>query len=290
MHNEWAWPRRFPSICTCVDAEITYLMGAPPQESMSQQPPRSLRHEYEVYVEREIEAYKDSIPRSAILAIGDEAVASMRAQEQFALDELLLWAEVDRIIMKRLRIPSYQTWRRRRLKLQEQFRRPEHWGLDRDGALVRAITPAADARVLVAGETVTRSALYLAANGCVVTAMEQEPNVVERVMCAAEEAGLTTRVTGCVGKLDGWAPEQPLTAVVCTAAAFAGLSVPERGRVIEVLKSATLDGGVHLVETIVAGQNTVTLDELRRRYEGWDISVERQSTASRTFLARKGSA
>jgi hypothetical protein len=156
--------------------------------------------------------------------------------------------------------------------------------------VVRAITPANDARVLVAGDTAEKSALYLAANGCVVTAVEQEPNVVERVMSAAEEAGLTTRVTGCVGKLDGWAPEEPLAAVVCTAAAFAGLTAPERGRVIDLLQSATLDGGVHLVETIVAGQNTVTLDELRSRYRGWDISVERPSTASRTFLARKGTA
>ena len=36
--------------------------------------PRSLRHEYDIYVEREIEDYKDSIPRSKLLGIGDEAV------------------------------------------------------------------------------------------------------------------------------------------------------------------------------------------------------------------------
>ena len=41
---------------------------------------RSLKHEYELYVEREIEEYKDSIPRSAILSIGDEAVSRLRAQ------------------------------------------------------------------------------------------------------------------------------------------------------------------------------------------------------------------
>ena len=67
---------------------------------------RSLKYEYELYVEREIEDYKDSIPRSAILSIGDEAVSRLRAQEQVAFDELVLWAEVDRIITSRLRIPS----------------------------------------------------------------------------------------------------------------------------------------------------------------------------------------
>ena len=58
---------------------------------MSHQQHRSLKHEYELYVEREIEDYKDSIPRSAILSIGDEAVAKLRAQEQVAFDELVLW-------------------------------------------------------------------------------------------------------------------------------------------------------------------------------------------------------
>ena len=34
---------------------------------MPQQQQRSLKHEYELFVEREIEDYKDSIPRSAIV-------------------------------------------------------------------------------------------------------------------------------------------------------------------------------------------------------------------------------
>jgi hypothetical protein len=49
-----------------------------PHWGMPFQNPRSLKHEYELYVEREIEDYKDSIPRSAILKIGDEAVARSR--------------------------------------------------------------------------------------------------------------------------------------------------------------------------------------------------------------------
>ena len=251
---------------------------------------RSLKHEYELYVEREIENYKDSIPRSAILSIGDEAVAIMRAQEQLVLDEMLLWAEVDRIIRKRLRIPTYQTWRRRRLKRLAEYRRPEHWGLKANAPLVRAITAGHDAHVLVAGTQGAGSAIFLAANGCTVTAVEEQPDVVERVMTAAEEAGLTARVSGCVSPLDQWLPESPLTAVVCTPAAFAGLSPADRGRVLTVLQGATLDGGVHLVETIIAGKNALTLEELRTSYHGWSISVERGDGSSKTFLARKGTA
>ncbi len=42
---------------------------------MALRPQRSLRHEYELYVDEEIENYKESIPRSALLSVGDEAVS-----------------------------------------------------------------------------------------------------------------------------------------------------------------------------------------------------------------------
>jgi hypothetical protein len=252
------------------------------------QSPKSLKHEYQLYVEREIEDYKDSIPRSAILGIGDEAVATLRSQEQFEFNELVLWDEVDRIIRQRLRIPAYATWRRRRLKLLAEYRRPEHWGWEADAPVVRAIQPKNEARVLVAGENVEGSALYFAAHGCVVTAVQDEPDIVERVISAAERVGLTRQVTGVVSGLNHWMPEEPLAAVVCTPAAFAGLSADERSRVIALLQGATQDGGVHLVETIVAGQRTLSLDELRTSYLGWDVSVE--SGGAGTFLARKGMA
>jgi hypothetical protein len=255
---------------------------------MARQQQRSLKHEYELYVEREIEDYKDSIPRSAILSIGDEAVARLRAQEQVAFDELVLWDEVDRIITRRLRIPNYAAWKRRRLKLLAEYRRPEHWGMQADAPLVRAILPGNESHVLVTGARVAGSALYLAANGCTVTAVEEAPDVVERVMSAAEAVGLARKVNAFVSPLSEWAPDGPLTAVVCSPVAFAGLSDADRARVIAVLQTATLDGGVHLVETIVAGQSGLTIDELRSRYRGWSISVEREDSAAPTFVARKG--
>ena len=248
---------------------------------------RSLKYEYELYVEREIEDYKDSIPRSAILSIGDEAVAKLRAQEQVAFDELVLWAEVDRIITSRLRIPTYAGWKRRRLKLLAEYRRPEHWGLGPDAPLVRAFSPGTEAHVLVTGPRVSESTLYLAANGCTVTAVGDAPDVVERVMIAAEAVGLARQVNAFLSPLSEWAPDGPLSAVICSPSAFAGLSELDRTRVIEVLQSATLDGGVHLVETIVAGQTALTIDELRAQYRGWSISVEREDTPSPTFFARK---
>jgi len=254
---------------------------------MAQRPARSLKHEYELFVEREIEDYKESVPRSVLLSIGDDAVQTLAGQQQFALTELLLCDEVDKIIFKRLRLPSYEAWKRRRVKLMAELRRPEHWGLRPDDAVVRAVQPvAAEARVLVAGTRDESGALlYLAAHGCDVTALA-EPADVKRVLDAAEKAGLAGRVHASTAGLDSWTPDAPLTAVIYTPAAFAGLSAAERTRVIQVLQSATADGGLHLVQTIAAGKRTpVSLDELRRRYQGWDVTVE--EGAANTFLARK---
>ena len=252
---------------------------------------RSLRHEYELHIEQEIENYKESINRSAILAIGDEAAAKLAAEPQFVLTELLLLEEVDRIIFRRLRLPSYNTWRRKRLKLHEEMRRPEHWGLSSSDALVRTIEGAAESggtsHVLVAGESAQRSALFLAANGCDVTTIQSKEEVVQRVMDAALQAGLAERVHAFTAELDEWTPESQLHAVICSHSALNSLDPRERARVIAVLQSATADGGVHLVETIAAGSSAI--EELRATYLGWDVTVEPadRGGTEQVFLARK---
>ena len=254
---------------------------------------RSFKHEYELFVEQEIEHYKESIPRAAILAIGDEAAAKIAEQPQFSLTEMLLVEEVDRIIAKRLRLPKYESWRKKRLRLHDEMRRPEHWGLTKDHALVRTIQDATaekvTAHVLVAGDTAQRSALFLAANGCDVTALESEWDAVDRVMSAAIQAGLAERVHAYAAELGQFTPEAPLRALVCTHSALAHLTPAERARVLAVLQSATSDGGVHLVETILAGAGAI--DELRATYSGWTVSVETTkgagSDAEQVFVAQK---
>lgn len=254
------------------------------------QSPRSLKHEYELYVEREIEDYKDSVSRSQLLKIGDEAVAVLCNSAQIALTEIVVWQEVDRLIALRLRLPTYATWKRRRLKVLEQYSKPEHWGIDPDAALVRALKDSSDRHVLVAGAQAEGPALYLAARGCAVTAVEPEADAVERVVRAAEAAGLGQRVRSYCADLGAWAPDVELHAVVCSPSALSGLSVQDRARVIEVLQSATVDGGVHLVETIAAGTDATVLEELKSSYRGWSISIEHGAGRPETFLARKQAA
>ena len=253
---------------------------------MAQRPSRSLKHEYSVFLDREIEDYKESVQRSVLLSIGDEAVRMMGAQAQMALTEMLLCDEVDKIIFKRLRLPRYDTWRRRRLKELVELRRPEHWGLSRNDPVVRAVEGVADAsHVLVAGNAVENPALYLAANGCDVTTLSA-PEEVQRVLDAAEQVGLGERVHATSASLTSFTPDAPLSAVIYTQAAFQGLSAAERARVIQVLQSATADGGVHLIQTIVAGKRaSMSLEELRKRYRGWDVTVDAGESSS--FLARK---
>jgi hypothetical protein len=251
---------------------------------MAQRPIRSLQHEYERYVEQEIEAYKESVPRSVLLSIGDEAVASLAKAEQFTLTELIVWEEVDRIIARRLRLPSATTWRRRRLKTIEELRRPERWGMSAKHPLVRGLKEASEGSALVAGAVDESPTLYLAANGCRVTAIDDEPDAVDRVIQAALRAGLTDRIDARVGGLQTWSPDAPLFAVIVSDVALATLTLEERQRVLLALQRATVDGGVHLVQ-VLAGRENESLDELRACYHGWTVQVDQSAPTG--FLATK---
>jgi hypothetical protein len=253
---------------------------------MTQQP-RSLRHEYDLFIEQEIEAYKESVTRCVLLRLGDEAVAVLAAQPQLELTEVVLSAEVDRIIRQRLGLPRYRTWCRRRLKALREFRRPERWGLRPDGAVARTVPIAAEGHVLVAGTAEEGPAVFLAANGCAVTAIETTEDVLERVMHAAVEVGIADRVRGFVGELAAWAPDAPLNAVICADEAFAGLSASERAETLALLQHATMRGGLHVLQQRSAVEAAPSLDELAVRYDGWQISVERGGEAVSTFLATK---
>ena len=250
---------------------------------------RSLKHEYQVYVESEIERYKDSVSRNSLLGIADEAVAVLGAQAQYEPEELSLWAEVDRLIARRIKLPKYGTWQRKRLKLLAEYRKPETWGIAPDGPIVREIRAGSDTHVLVTGAECERAGIYLAAHGCEVTAINEEEDCVERVIAAAAAAGLNSRIDASVAGLGTWSPK-PLTAVVCPSESLASLTPHDRTRIIAALQDATKAGGVHLFETILNGTGSLTVDELRARYTGWTVAVERESGTARSFLARKAAA
>lgn len=76
------------------------------------QSPRSLRRAYLDWVEEQVEAFKESIPRGDLLRLADEVVTELRvsAEGQYQLTELLLCTAIDRRIIRMLKLPGYRAW------------------------------------------------------------------------------------------------------------------------------------------------------------------------------------
>ena len=79
---------------------------------MSAKTQRTLRRAYLEWVEERVEEFKDSIPRSKLLAIADEVVEQLRVTQggQYQLTELLLCNAMDRHLKRMLKLPGYRAW------------------------------------------------------------------------------------------------------------------------------------------------------------------------------------
>jgi hypothetical protein len=236
-------------------------------------PTRSLRHEYATYVDLEIERYKDSIARSALLTLADDAVAELGLGTQLVLNELVLVDAVNALIMRRLKLPSYDRWRRNRLKILDQLRRAEHWSASAAQHLAAAVRPEDHPHIVVAGPHVEERALYLAANGAHVTALGDlhDEDLVTSVLMAAAQAGISGQVEACADGLDEWAPEVPVRAVVWHMAVLNALSPERRARVMAHLQNATAAGGVHYIEGFRgdSAAGAMSMPSLVAAYPGW---------------------
>ena len=80
--------------------------------------PTSLRRLYLEWVEEQIEDYKDAVPRSQLIQLAEQVVAELEVSRsgQYQLTELLLLEEVDRKIVKLLKLPGYRSWSREYLE------------------------------------------------------------------------------------------------------------------------------------------------------------------------------
>jgi len=127
----------------------------------TRRPPRSLKQEYQEFLLQRIEEYKNALTREDLLEIGDEAVRELEesAAEQYLLTEVLLLEHVDRIIARRLRLPSFPRWRQKHRALRAAQRAPTHWGLESDGPLVNAV------RRLEPGDTTPRCSSSITTSG-----------------------------------------------------------------------------------------------------------------------------
>ena len=246
------------------------------QEGRSRRAPRSLRSEYEEFIEQRIEEYKDGLPRASILGIGDEAVQELARAEQYTLTEVLLQEQVDSIIRRRLRLPSYRRWRERHLALRAAQVQPTHWGLAPHDPVVLLSEFVRDQDTYaVVGAADGACALFLAARGAKVLVGDPDLAAIEGLENRAIAEQLSSRIECLVVPLESWTPRRPLDGCVVETSALAGLSAGDRAELIRRLKAVTAQGGRHVVMPVSgpAGRTPpVSSDALRSLYADWTVA------------------
>jgi hypothetical protein len=249
----------------------------------SRHAPRSLRSEYEEFIEQRIEEYKDGLPRAAILGIGDEAVQELARTEQYALTEVLLQEQVDSIIRRRLRLPSYRRWRERHVTLRAAQIQPTHWGLAPHDPVVALGEFVRDQDTYaVVGAADGACALFLAARGANLLVGDPDLAAVEGLENRAIAEQLSSRIECLVAPLETWTPHKPLDGCVIETSALAGLSAVDRAELIRRLKTVTVPGGRHVVMPASgpAGKAPpVSSDALRSLYADWTVARAKESGA-----------
>jgi hypothetical protein len=73
---------------------------------------RSLKRAYLEWVDEQVEAFKDRVPRSQLLDLADEVCRDLRVSSggQYQLTELLLCSAIDRRIRRMLKLPGFRAW------------------------------------------------------------------------------------------------------------------------------------------------------------------------------------
>lgn len=248
--------------------------------------PRSLKQEYQEFLLQRIEEYKNTVPRAELLEIGDEAVRELQAsaQDQYLLTEVLLLEHVDRIIARRLRLPSFPRWRQKHRALREAQREPTHWGFDRTHPIVPwAARVEPGDLVVVVGAAALSEALFLAAHDAEVFLLDQDLGAVE----AAEGRAVTEQLAGTFQALvinfGSWFPDLSPTLVAIAPGSIAPLRPKSRAALIADVQNRTQSGGVHVVlPSRPAAREVIPLapEALQSLYRGWQLHRGRRSKRS----------
>ncbi len=223
-----------------------------------------------------VEGFKNSMSREELLRLGDEAVSEMQAtiEGQFTLTEVLMVDQVDRLIIKRLRLRSYARWREQYLTLRAAQREPMHWGVD-PGSPVSRILPRLEPgdSALVFGTGAEPTTYLLAAHDVTVTFVAGNIGTVERVESRMASESLGSQFQAYVvqvgGDISSFVP--PVQLVVVDASELTPLEPDARRAVIEQMQRFTEPGGVHAV----LPTRGLAPHALRTLYAGWEEEAER---------------
>ncbi|UCG88994.1 MAG: hypothetical protein JSW71_10840 [Gemmatimonadota bacterium] len=267
------------------------MLSSPrPQPRRARQ--QSLRQEYEEFILQRIEEYKDRLSRQDLMGIADEAVRELEvgSEEQLVLTEVLVLEHVDRLIRRRLRLPSFRRWRDQHLKLRQAQCEPGYWGLHRETVLTELALrlDETDAALLVGGGA-TAPGLFLAAHGWPTLLMDSSLTTVEAAERRAASEGLAARFQALVVSLGSWFPDITPSLVVFDQSTVNALEAPTRNQLIDTLKALTKSGGVHHVQLLHQRHNATSLsdDILRNHYGDWSLSRSGQNRRRREFMAVK---
>jgi hypothetical protein len=77
-------------------------------------PARTPRQQYQAWVEEQLEECKAGLTRDELLELAETAVQQLfeSPDGQYPLTEILLCDAVDRLLLLRLNLPDFRTWRR----------------------------------------------------------------------------------------------------------------------------------------------------------------------------------
>jgi hypothetical protein len=239
-------------------------------------PPRPPRQEYEEYILEQIEDFKGRLSRDQLLAIADEAVRELEADqaEQLVLTEILMLEHVDQAIMRRLNLPTFRRWQHRHARRRRAQREPAHWGLAATSP-VADLGPwdAVDGTALVVGARGIAASLYLAAHDWSVMFLEREGHAVEQAENRAASEELTRDYEGCVlVPGSGWFPTVNASLVVLDPVCLAGLDADAVEAFFDDLDTHTVAGGVHCLFPVDGNAEVVLLEmeSFRARYGAWE--------------------
>ncbi len=243
----------------------------------SYRPPRrtqSLRREYEEFILQRIEEYKEQLSREDLLSLGDEAVRELDSgpEGQLVLTEVLMLDHVDRIIKRRLRLPSFRRWRQKHVKLRQAQQAPTHWGLPSDMPLIDLARRLGDDDLaLIVGTRAAPAGLLLAAHDVNVLLIDQELAGIEASETRAASEALSPHFQALVIGLSGWFPDVQPHLVVIDPLLLASLSSATKSTLVKLLKTHTVPGGAHLILPAQGAKNPISTDMWRRYYTGWVV-------------------
>ena len=233
--------------------------------------PISLQQQYQQYIMQRIEAYKHALSRNELMKLAAEATAEMvgSLEGQLVLTEVLVLESVDRLIMKRLKLPSYKRWRTHFQSIRESQREPNRWGLQPHHPLIRLLPrlEPGDRAVLV-GTGCGAAACLLAAYDVQVTFLAADLARVEALELQLASEALGETVEAYVVQLgNGWLPSFDGEAhlVLIDADALRDLTPAERDWLVGALQGATGAAGAHV---LMAGEGAPATT-LLSYYDGW---------------------